>query len=91
MANIRKQLGLPEGPTFYSLKHLGNSYLQSRGATAAAAAYRMGHADDRMARSTYRVLLAEKSDAARIFDSAFPARGSEVPVVGGPSEGSEAA
>lgn len=51
---IKKNLGLPDGPGFYSLKHMANQALQERNVPVAAIATRMGHKNDEMARSTYR-------------------------------------
>jgi len=63
-------LGLPAGPTFYSLKHLGNSWLDEQGVGAAVRQKRMGHKDDRMARNVYRrVRDAEMDSATQAFAS----------------------
>jgi integrase len=68
----REQLGLPEGPTFYSLKTLGNSYLARRGTSAEVRAKRMGHTTTRMATQTYRDIIdAEIVTSSKAFDSAF--------------------
>lgn len=68
----REQLGLPEGPTFYSLKTLGNSYLARRGTSAEVRAKRMGHTTTRMATQTYRDIIdAEIVTSSEAFDSAF--------------------
>jgi|GEM_PF-2750887 len=65
---IKKSLGLPDGPTFYSLKHAGNSYLASKGIDAATRAKLMGHTTERMANRNYRrVPTKEEVDAISIF------------------------
>lgn len=67
---IKKTLGLPDGPAFYSLKHTGNSAAQEMGVSVAALADRMGHKSDEMARLTYRVVLdSEKQKAVNAFDN----------------------
>ncbi len=54
---VRDALGLPEGPTFYSLKTAGNSYALANGVSSAAQAKKMGHTSTRMADNTYRHLM----------------------------------
>lgn len=51
---VKKNLGLPDGPGFYSLKHMMNSELDARQISDAARADRMGHKNDQMARIVYR-------------------------------------
>ena len=66
---MREALGLPEGPTFYSLKRLGNSYALAHGANVSVQAARMGHSSPRMALTAYReVLGAEHRTVADLFD-----------------------
>jgi integrase len=66
---MRKALGLPDGPTFYSLKRLGNSYALAHGANVSIQAARMGHSSPRMALTAYRdVLRAEHRTVADLFD-----------------------
>lgn len=66
---MKKSLDLPNGPTFYSLKHLGNSFGQANGITPQAMANRMGHKSDEMARLVYREIMdTEKIQAVQVFD-----------------------
>lgn len=70
--DAKKALALPDGPTFYSLKKLGNSLLGARGASPEARAALMGHTTPRMAMQTYRdVANAEILDATSLFDRAL--------------------
>ena len=65
---IRKDLELPEGPTFYSLKTTGNSYALANGVSSAAQAKKMGHTSTRMADNVYRTLMdAEVVKAVEIY------------------------
>lgn len=67
---VRSILGLPKGPTFYSLKHLGNSFALQITNNTHAQATKMGHTSDRMARQDYRMLMdGEKQAAADVFDT----------------------
>jgi integrase len=67
--DAKSSLGLPDGPDFYSLKHLGNSYALRNGVAAETQAKRMGHTTPRMARETYREIAdPELCAAARVFD-----------------------
>jgi integrase len=60
------------GATFYSLKHLGNSYALAHGATVNAQAQRMGHASTRMATEVYRrVFYTEHDQVNDIFDQGY--------------------
>jgi integrase len=69
---VRAILGLPKGPTFYSLKHLGNSFALQITNNTHAQSQKMGHTSDRMARQDYRVLMsAEKQQSADVFDNHF--------------------
>lgn len=69
---VRESLKLPDGPTFYSLKHLGNSFALANGSTTQAQSQKMGHTTDRMAREIYRETLdSEKIKAVSVFDSQF--------------------
>lgn len=69
---IRQSLNLPAGPTFYSLKHAGNSYALAHGVSSQAQAAKMGHTTDRMARETYREILdAEKHSSVDVYQSAL--------------------
>ena len=66
---LRERVGLPSGPRYYSLKHLGNSYLGDNGVDAGIRGELMGHADDRMARATYRTVADSRRIAAvGVFD-----------------------
>lgn len=73
--DAKKILGLPDGPTFYSLKKLGNSLLGARGASPEARAALMGHTTPRMAMQTYRdVANAEIVNATALFDDVLTER-----------------
>jgi integrase len=68
----RKALGLPDGPTFYSLKHLANSFAREHGASPSALKDRMGHSSERMGATTYRVALGlEQRAVVSIFEAAL--------------------
>jgi integrase len=54
---IRKKLGLPDGPTFYSIKRTGNSYALANGVSSAAQAKKMGQTTTRMADNVYRTVM----------------------------------
>lgn len=72
---IRKCLNLPDGPTFYSLKHLGNSYALANGVSPEAQAWKMGHSSPRMALQTYRqITSSEKIAAVEIYGKLAPAK-----------------
>jgi integrase len=65
----RKRLGLPEGPSLYSLKHLGNSEGARDGISAAVRAKLAGHTTPRLVETAYRVLDdAEVIAAVRRMD-----------------------
>jgi integrase len=61
---IRKDLGLPIGPTPYSLKTLGISYLASNNVPDAVLARGSGHKNTRMVRTTYRNVFDREMIAA---------------------------
>jgi integrase len=66
---VKRSLSLPDGPTFYSLKHLGNSFAISQGISTQVQGKRMGHTSDRMARQVYREILdTEMSQSVAVFD-----------------------
>jgi integrase len=68
-ADAKASLGLPDGPQFYSLKHLGNSHALRKGVNAETQAKKMGHTTPRMARETYREIAdPELCAAALVFD-----------------------
>ena len=70
-AEVRNALELPEGPDFYSLKHLGNSFALRSGVDIAAQAKKMGHTTTRMASNDYReVFGSELVAAAAVFEVA---------------------
>lgn len=52
----RQNLGLPDGPRFYDLKHTGNSFLQAGGVQREVRAELARHADTRMVETTYLVI-----------------------------------
>lgn len=65
---LRETLGLPLGPTFYSLKTLGNSWARSHGVSGHAQAAKMGHTSTRMSDTSYRTLLSpEMVKAVDVF------------------------
>ncbi len=65
---IRKELALPDGPTFYSLKTTGNSYALANGVSSAAQAKKMGHTSTRMADNVYRTVMdAEIVKAVEVY------------------------
>jgi len=65
---IRKELSLPEGPTFYSLKTTGNTYALANGIPSAVQARKMGHTTTRMADNEYRTIMdAEIVKAVEIY------------------------
>lgn len=67
--DAKESLGLPDGPDFYSLKHLGNSHALRHGVAAETQAKKMGHTTPRMARETYRQIAdPELCAAAQVFD-----------------------
>jgi integrase len=69
--DAKESLGLPDGPDFYSLKHLGNSHALRHGVAAETQAKKMGHTTPRMARETYRQIAdPELCAAAQVFDVA---------------------
>jgi integrase len=61
---IKRDLALPDGPTFYSLKTLGNSWARSQGVSGHAQARKMGHTTSRMSDTAYRELLDPELVAA---------------------------
>ena len=70
---IVKSLGLPAGPTFYSLKHLGNSFAQAAGVMPEAQRKKMRHSSTQQATTTYRVVGDSELDrATAVFDELFP-------------------
>lgn len=72
---IKKVLRLPDGPTYYSLKHLGNSYALANGVSVEAQAWKMGHSDTTMAQSVYREIMgAEKIKTVSIYSQLAPAK-----------------
>jgi integrase len=75
-AAIVKRTGLPTGkgaPTFYTLKHAGNSYALSTGVSGDVQAYKMGQTTSRMANRNYRTILTpEKQRQADVFDAHVP-------------------
>lgn len=65
---IRKELKLPDGPTFYSLKTTGNTYALANGNPSAVQAKKMGHTTTRMADNDYRTIMdAEIVKAVEIY------------------------
>lgn len=54
--NVKQSLGLPGGPTLYSLKKSGNSFKARMGIDAETRAKLMGHTSVRMAQDVYRVV-----------------------------------
>jgi integrase len=69
---IEESLGLPPGPTFYSLKHLGNSFLASQNVNSEARAKRMGHTTDKMAKDVYRIDIPDENmQVVSVFDNQF--------------------
>lgn len=67
--SIKKNLELPDGPTFYSFKHMANTAAQERGVSVGALADRMGHTTDIMARLTYRNITdEERHKATSVFE-----------------------
>jgi integrase len=77
-AMIVKRTGLPSGkgaPTFYTLKHLGNSWALSNGVSPDVQAQKMGQTTSRMATRIYRTILTpEKQRQADVFDTVMPTR-----------------
>ena len=77
-AMIVKRTGLPSGkgaPTFYTLKHLGNSWALSNGVSPDVQAQKMGQTTSRMATRIYRTILTpEKQRQADVFDTEMPTR-----------------
>jgi integrase len=75
-AVIVKRTGLPSGkgaPTFYTLKHVGNSWALDKGVSGEAQAKKMGQTSSRMATRNYRTILStEKQRQADVFDVEFP-------------------
>lgn len=72
---IKEALGLPNGPTYYSLKHLGNSYALANGVTPEAQAWKMGHTSPKMAMEVYREIMgAEKIKTVSIYSKLSPAQ-----------------
>lgn len=66
---VKKSLGLPDGPTFYSLKKSGNSFAARQGVGDEVRAKIMGHTTTRMAKEVYRdVAQAEVVAAIDVFD-----------------------
>ncbi len=62
---VRKNLALPNGPTFYSLKALGNSYSRAMGSSPEANMKLMGQRSTRMGSTTYRVVMPEETASIR--------------------------
>jgi integrase len=58
---VRKNLSLPNGPTFYSLKASGNSYTRANGSSAEANMKIMGQRSTRMGSTVYRVVMPEET------------------------------
>jgi integrase len=75
-AAIVKRTGLPSGagaPTFYSLKHIGNSWALYKGVSGEAQAKKMGQTSSHMATRNYRTILTpEKQRQADVFDTHLP-------------------
>lgn len=72
--HIKAALGLTGDATPYSLKHLGNSWLDERGVPATVRAKLCGHRDTRMVQKTYRVVAdREKVAATNLWDTLEPA------------------
>jgi integrase len=75
-ASCAKRTGLPTGkgaPSFYALKHLGNSWALANGVTPEAQAEKMGQTTSRMATRVYRTILTpEKQKQADVFDVLVP-------------------
>jgi integrase len=69
---VKKRMGLPTekgAPTFYTLKHAGNSFARSKGVSLEAQAAKMGQTSTRMAGIDYRsILTVEKLEQAAVFD-----------------------
>lgn len=64
---IKADLGLPDGPTFYSLKTLGNSRHRSSGVSGQVQMVKMGHTTPRMSDSAYRrIQPSEMEDAMEL-------------------------
>lgn len=61
---MRTALGLDPEPSFYSLKTLGNSYLQSNGVSASVCQALAGHSTPRMVTEDYRVVRGAEVKAA---------------------------
>jgi len=75
---IRKSLGLPHGPDFYSVKTLGNSEAFVEGKfDAGTMAARMRHKSTRMATEVYRRTLPGEDSVAQFFDRLLTERGSD--------------
>lgn len=67
---IKAALGLTGPATFYSLKHLGNSWMAEQGIPAEVRAKRMRHKDERMAMRVYRVVKDQEAvRATTVFDT----------------------
>ena len=70
--NVVQHTGLPAGqdaPTFYTLKHAGNSLALAKGVSGDAQAAKMGQTTSRMANRDYRrILTEEKQKQADVFD-----------------------
>lgn len=75
-AAIVKRTGLPTdkgAPTFYNLKHVGNSWALSNGVSPDVQAHKMGQTRSPMATRNYRTILApEKQRQADVFDAHVP-------------------
>jgi len=66
----KKALGLPNGPTFYSLKHLGNSLMDEDGVAPAVRQALTRHRTDKMVQGVYRKEIpGEVQTALTKFDA----------------------
>jgi integrase len=70
---IRRELNLPSGPTFYSLKTVGNTYALANGIPSSVQAQKMGHTTTRMADNDYRMVMdSEVIKAVEIYGKPRP-------------------